>query len=285
MSINKRESRLAAAIELLHEASLVHDDLVDRSEVRRGIPTMQMVNGEGMALLIGDYMVFRGLKLILDAAESRNDIVLAQELANIGLNIAHGEIDQLDRYLNRQDFHERMSMDNYLGVIAKKTAAFFAGCAEAGAALAGANSNGRKIYREFGMNMGIVFQIVDDLMDVIGDVKIARKSLRNNLSEGTITLPMIHAQRLYSNDQALCRLANGETLDRQAQDALYRRLSDGRVLSLCEETMDRYAKRAETCLQQMPNNIYRMGLSDLLGYVKECPWGGLGNKVNGRKEE
>ena len=93
---------------------------------------MQMHNGSGLALLIGDYMIFRGLKLVLDAARSREDIFLAQELANTGLNIAHGEADQLDRYLRQQSWEDRMSMSNYLDIIAKKTAAFFAGCSEGG---------------------------------------------------------------------------------------------------------------------------------------------------------
>lgn len=284
VTINGRESHLAAAIELLHEASLVHDDLVDRSDIRRGSPSMQMVKGEGLALLIGDYMVFRGLKLILDAAESRNDIVLAQELANTGLQIAHGEAAQLDRYLNQRGLEDRMSMDNYLDLIAKKTAAFFAGCAEAGATLAGANIALRKIYREFGMNMGIVFQMMDDLIDILGDPKIARKSLWSNLSEGTVTLPMIHAWELYPDDRALRHLANGKLLDARLQAALYRRLASKEVLALSGETMNRYVVKANEYLSQMPNNIYRMGLADLFDYIKHCPWGGLDSKINKKRD-
>jgi geranylgeranyl pyrophosphate synthase len=241
---------------------------------------MQKSKGEGLALLIGDYMVFRGLKLILDAAESRNDILLAQELANAGLQIAHGEAEQLDRYLKQQRLEERMQMDNYLDLIAKKTAAFFAGCAEAGAALAGAEMKVRKLYREFGMNMGIVFQMMDDLMDVIGDPKKARKSLRNNLSEGTVTLPMIHARELYPEDQSLIRLAKGEPLDSRAETYLYRKLASKKVLQRCEETMRSYMETTKEYLNQMPRNIYSMGLADLFDYVTQCPWGGLEGKIN-----
>ena len=214
VSVDGRESRLAAAIELLHEASLVHDDLVDRAQVRRGVPTVQMENGQGLALLIGDYMVFRGLKLVLDAAESRQDILLAQELANAGLQIAHGEADQLDRYLRRLDWDERMSLAHYLDVIAKKTAAFFAGCCEAGAAMAGAPAGPcARPTAEFGHNLGIYFQIMDDLMDVLGDAGVARKSLRNNLAEGTVTLPMIHAWQLHPRSALLRKVAEASPLD------------------------------------------------------------------------
>jgi len=282
--VNGRELRLAAAIELFHEASLIHDDLVDRSYIRRGVPSMQVVNGDGLALLIGDYMIFRGLKLILDSAETKNDIILAKELANTGLQIAHGEADQLDRYLNKRGLEDRMSLDNYLNVIAKKTAAFFAGCAEVGATLAGANAEQQEVYREFGMNMGIVFQIMDDLMDIFGDPKIAHKTLRNNISEGTITLPMIHAWELYSNDWAICRVASGKPLDQRLQDSLYQKLASKEVLTLSEKTMNRYVVQTEKYLSQMPNNIYRLGLIDLFDYIRHCPWGGLEKKINKKKK-
>jgi geranylgeranyl pyrophosphate synthase len=285
VALNGRESQMAAAIELLHEASLIHDDLVDRSEVRRGKPTIQMVNGQGLALLIGDYMVFRGLKLILDAAETKTDIVLAQELANTGLSIAHGEVDQLDRYLKQQQWTERASMATYLELIAKKTAAFFAGCAEAGAALGGADATIRKIYREFGMNMGIVFQMMDDLIDIFGDPKTAKKSLQNNVSEGTVTLPMIHAWELYPDDPDLCRLARGGPLDKDLNEKVYRRFASEQVLCRSRQTIQIYTEKAAECLRQMPLNIYRMGLMDLLDYIKDCSWGGLDSrtKLNGRE--
>jgi octaprenyl-diphosphate synthase len=284
VSANGRQSKVATAIELLHEASLVHDDLVDRSEMRRGTPTMQMQHGEGLALLIGDYLVFRGLKLVLDAAETRTDILLAQELANTGLQIAHGEADQLDRYLRRMDPGERMSMASYLDVIAKKTAAFFAGCAECGAALAGAGRQLRAVYREYGMNFGVYFQMSDDLMDVAGNPAVALKSLRNNLTEGTVTLPMIHALALYPGDARLQQLASTGTVDPAAQEDLYRILGSEPVIARCRETMETYFQKAQGLLAQMPVNIYRSGLADLLDYIRYCPWGGLGPALEGKRE-
>lgn len=275
--LSQREARLAAAIELLHEASLVHDDLVDRSEVRRGHPTVQMTNEEGLALLIGDYMVFRGLKLVLDAAQTREDIVLAQQLANTGLSIAHGEAQQLDRYLHRHDFRRRMSREDYLDVIAKKTASFFAGCAEAGAALAGADLPLRKVYREFGMRLGIFFQMTDDLIDIIGDHRAAQKSLRNNLAEGTVTLPMIQAWKLHPENPLLQALAKGRALDAAEQKSLYRLMSAPDVMAGTRSLMAQYVGEARRLTSRMPINIYRSGLGDLLDYVESCPWGGFGS--------
>jgi len=243
---------------------------------------MQMVNGEGLALLIGDYMVFRGLKLILDAAETKTDILLAQELANTGLLIAHGEADQLNRYLYQHDLKERMSFDAYLDLIAKKTAAFFAGCAEAGAAIGGGDPALRRIYRDFGMNMGIVFQMKDDLIDVLGNAKVARKTLRNNLSEGTVTLPMIHAWELYPTNPSMLRFVRGDALDARSQATLYRTLASREVRARCEETINRFSAQADECLSRMPVNIYRTGLVDLFEYIKECSWGGFQRPVKGK---
>jgi octaprenyl-diphosphate synthase len=268
-----REVRLAAAIELLHEASLVHDDLVDRSELRRGVPTVHMHSGQGMALLIGDYMVFRGLKMILDCAKTLNDIAIAQQLADAGLAIAHGEAEQLDRVMNRTTLESRMSMDEYLGIIAKKTAAFFAGCAEAGAAAAGASEGLRRVYREFGMAMGIAFQMVDDLIDVYGDGERAQKTLRNNANEGTITLPMIRAYELSPQDPAWEPLVRGD--QDAAFDGLAKLLSDPRVRERCTQDARDAIASARSWLEKMPSNIYRLGLYDLLDFVSTGPWGGL----------
>lgn len=271
----KREYKLASAIELLHEASLIHDDIVDKSDLRRGAPTLQMSQGEGLSLLIGDYMIFQGLKLILDSAESRNDILLARELMETGLSIAQGEAEQLDRYLNRNHITQRMSMETYIGIIAKKTAAFFAGCSDAGAALAGASNEHRDIYREFGMNLGLVFQMLDDIIDIIGDESFAQKTLKNNMNEGTITLPAIYAWEHFPDNESLIKLANCIQLSDDDQHELYGIFCSEIVMSSCRNFVKKYIDETERCLALMPKNIYTFGLYDLFDYIKRCPWGGM----------
>lgn len=277
--LGRREVRMAAAIELFHEASLIHDDLVDRGTVRRGKPTIQMNGGAALALLVGDYMVFRALKLLLDSAESERDIGLAQELANTGLEIAHGEVEQLDSYLNRHRDPDRMSMKTYLNIIGKKTASFFAGCCEGGAAFAGADASVRAVYNDFGMNLGMVFQIVDDLMDIMGDQSKAMKSLHNNIVEGTVTLPMIHAHELDPRDPTLRKLVDLEEIDDEEQRRLYERLADPEIITRCRTTMDAFTGKAEAALRQIQPSVFREALGDLLDYVQKCPWGGLEDKL------
>jgi geranylgeranyl pyrophosphate synthase len=273
--INKRESRFASAIELLHEASLIHDDLVDKSELRRGNPTLQMTHGEGLSLLVGDYMIFQSLKLILDAAESKQDILLARELADTGIHIAHGEAEQLERYLHQRDTHERMNINNYIGIIAKKTAAFFAGCAEAGAAIGGGEVEMRSIFRDFGMNLGLLFQMQDDMMDIYGNEKSAQKSLKNNISEGTMTLPLIHAWQIYSEDEIIQKLVKLELLNSDELKYLYQLLSDQKIISACKNTIFTYQEKAAAQLSLMPKNIYTLGLADIFEYIKQFSWGGM----------
>lgn len=274
-NVNGRESRLASAIELFHEASLVHDDLVDRAQMRRGTPTIQMSGGEGLALLVGDYLIFRGLKLVLDAAQTTDDIRLAREMADTGLSIARGEAEQLDRYLSRFESPDRATMPAYIDLIAKKTAGFFAGCAEAGAAMGGADAATRVIFREFGMHMGIAFQMVDDVLDVAGDLEAAQKTLRSNVDEGTITLPMIHALALHSGNRELKALVAGRTLSAKARQRVARLLARADVLRACDTTIEQYVAKAKGWLAKAPLNIYRLGLEDLLDYVQMCPWGNI----------
>jgi geranylgeranyl pyrophosphate synthase len=274
MRINGRESRLASAIELFHEASLVHDDLVDRAQLRRGAPTIQMSSGEGLALLVGDYLLFRGLKLVLDAAEGAEDIRLARELADTGLNVAMGEAEQLDRYLRRLQDPQRLHMSTYIDLIAKKTAGLFAACAEAGAAMEGADESMRLQFREFGRNLGIAFQMIDDVMDVAGDAAAAQKTLRSNLGEGTVTLPMIHALAAAPHHAPLLTLSQTPDTDSEAYREFSALLQHPDTLKACADSIDAYATLARTALVQVPLNIYRVGLEDLLDYICDCPWGG-----------
>ncbi|MEM8998430.1 MAG: polyprenyl synthetase family protein [Acidobacteriota bacterium] len=273
--LGPREIRLAASLELMHEASLVHDDLVDRSTVRRGQPTLQVDHGAAMALIVGDYMVFRALKLALDGAESMRDVRLAQQMADTGLAIAHGEVDQLQSYMERRGDPRRLTLDDYFDVIAKKTAAFFAGCAEGGAALAGADGPRRQAYRDFGMAMGMVFQMVDDLVDVMGDPDKAMKSLYSNLEEGTVTLPMIHAYTLHPEHPALGKMARGEDLDADEQAGLYALLATEGVLDRCRASLRERRREAVEALHQLPPSLFREALGDLLDFVSVGPWGGL----------
>jgi geranylgeranyl pyrophosphate synthase len=124
--------------------------------------------------------------------------------------------------------------------------------------------------------------MVDDVMDVFGDSDKARKTLRNDLAEGTVTLPVIHAYEAFPDDPALERFSRGKPLTDNERDSLYRLLRDDEILRRCSESIRRHAALAERELHAMPANIFRMGLADVLAYVTQCPWGGLEDALGGQ---
>ena len=254
------EIRIAAAIELLHEASLVHDDLIDRSSTRRGCPTMHAGHGEERALLIGDLLLLSAVRLLADSAKSRRDLAVGRILAAAGIEMVRGELDQLDR----RSGSRAMTMGDYLAVVSQKTARFLAACAEGGAALAGAPPRLRSAYRSFGEGLGIAFQMADDIVDATGDRDVAGKPVRKDARNGVVTLPMIHAHRLAGDHPAIAKLAAGESLARADEDAIYELVADEAVLRASLVTLEHHVAAARVQLRLLAPNRYRLGLEDVL---------------------
>jgi geranylgeranyl pyrophosphate synthase len=254
------EIRVAAAIELLHEASLVHDDLTDRSSTRRGWPTMHSVHGEERALLIGDLLLLIAVRLLVDTARSRRDLTVGRILAAAGIEMVRGELDQLDGRTGSR----AVTMADYLAVVSRKTAQFFAACAESGAALAGVPPGLRSVYRRFGNSLGIAFQMADDIVDATGDCNVAGKPVRHDARNGVVTLPMIHAHRLAGDHPAIAKLAASESLARADEDAIYELLADEAVRRASLVTLEHHVAAARAQLSLLAPNRYRLGLEDLL---------------------
>ena len=268
LEIKGRESQFASAIELLHEASLIHADSTDKKGVECSQSPLQKIHDQGLSLLISDYLIFQGLKLILDAADSGEDDFLAKELANARISIARAEVERLERYLNRDGIYDRMSTANYFGIIANKTAAFFSGCSEAGAALGGADNEQRKNFREFGVNLGLLLHMMDDMLELLGEESIAKKNLKNTMNEGFVTLPIIHAWELYPNHNILEKLANNEAINGEDTEKLYSMIVDENVIYTCKNTIQKHINKITINLEAMPKNVYSLGLADILEYVK-----------------
>ena len=173
----------AVGLELLHTASLVHDDVVDESSERRGQASVNATYNNKVAVLVGDYILSTALLYV----SYTNDQRIVQNLADLGRTLASGEILQLSNIQN-QDISE----DVYYQVIRQKTAALFESCASIGALSAGASEEEVKAAGEFGQNLGIMFQIRDDIFDYF-DSKEIGKPTGNDMAEGKLTLPVIYA--------------------------------------------------------------------------------------------
>jgi geranylgeranyl pyrophosphate synthase len=174
----------AACCELLHTASLIHDDVIDEASLRRGIPTLNYRYGNEIAVVVGDYM----LALVLEALTEERDFALTGMLLTTSKQLGLGVIEEV---LNRNNF--RLSVQKYYEVIHYKTAALFGLCTSMGAYLGGAGPEIVALATEYGEHVGMAFQIVDDLLDVLQDAAHTGKPAFSDLREGRITLPWIHA--------------------------------------------------------------------------------------------
>lgn len=173
----------AVGLELLHTASLIHDDVVDNSPERRAQPSVNALYDNKIAVLVGDYLLSTALHHI----SATNSTTISEYFATVGKTLASGEILQLSN-IHRQDFSE----DAYYEVIKLKTAALFEACCVIGALSSGASDLDIQKARSFGQNLGIIFQIRDDVFDYFDSPEIG-KPTGNDLSEGKLTLPVIYA--------------------------------------------------------------------------------------------
>ena len=181
--VNDVTLRSAVGLELLHTASLVHDDVVDESKERRGQASVNEEYNNKVAVLVGDYVLSTAL---LNISYTNNSDIL-RSIAELGRNLSNGEILQLSNIQNTE-----FSEDIYYDVIKMKTAALFESCCEVGTLSVNANERQIELAKEFGRNLGIIFQIRDDIFDYY-DSKEIGKPTGNDMAEGKLTLPVLYA--------------------------------------------------------------------------------------------
>ncbi|QNM96476.1 polyprenyl synthetase family protein [Chitinimonas koreensis] len=184
---------LAAVVEFIHTATLLHDDVVDESSLRRGRDTANAMFGNAASVLVGDFLYSRAFQMMVGV----NDMRVMQVLADATNVIAEGEVLQL---MNIGD--AELDEADYLKVIRYKTAKLFEAAARLGALLSKSDAATEDAMARFGMHLGTAFQIVDDVLDYSGDAGEIGKNLGDDLAEGKCTLPLIHAMRLGTAEQA-----------------------------------------------------------------------------------
>ena len=190
----KHHHDLAAVVEFIHTATLLHDDVVDESELRRGRATASSLFGNAASVLVGDFLYSRAFQMMVEVGDMR----VMQTLADATNVIAEGEVLQL---LNCHDANVEAS--NYLHVIHCKTAKLFEAAMRLGAILAGADETSERAVAKYGMHLGTAFQLVDDVLDYSGDEQETGKNLGDDLAEGKPTLPLIYAMQHGDAAQAM----------------------------------------------------------------------------------
>ncbi len=249
---------MAVAVEVLHTATLVHDDAIDHSLLRRGRPTINKIWGEDKAILLGDYLLARAEELV---SETQN-LHVVRLFAQTIMTIADGELGQAFNAFNLGQTREQ-----YLARISAKTASLITLATESGAILSQAPPRMVAALREYGYSLGIAFQIVDDILDFIGDEAEMGKPTGSDLAEGTLTLPAMLVLERYPGDNPIRRLFQHEG-DRQENVRLAIELvTDSGLLEECHQVASDYCLRACRHLGLLPANPARRSLEELAQYV------------------
>jgi len=238
--INDKALQGAAALEMLHNASLIHDDVIDEAEQRRGLPTINNVWSNHVAVLVGDFFVTGALRCGVATGDGR----ILSALADMGRDLSLGEIDQVDIARNH-DINE----DTYMEIIRAKTASLFECCAAVGGYANDAPQTAIDELRRYARLLGICFQIKDDTFDYYHD-PIIGKPTGNDLREGKVTLPLIYALNradMPEHDQMLA-LVNKETLTQEDIDKLIDFAKRAGGIDYAYKTMERLRDEASTIL-------------------------------------
>lgn len=251
---------LAAAIELIHTATLLHDDVVDNSSLRRGNKTANTIWGNEASVLVGDFLYSRAFQLIVKLKNF--------EILNIFSNatnlIAEGEVMQL---LNCHD--PDTTEATYFEVIQRKTAKLFEVATQTGAALSTLSPEPLRAMQHYGMQLGIAYQLIDDALDYNSSAEQMGKNIGNDLSEGKPTLPLIHAMRQGSKSEiALIRKAI-KTGSTKNLDSILTIIESTGAIQYTASAAKQYATHAKNSLAHIPDSPYRQALNDLTEFVVE----------------
>ena len=253
-SQNSQRFNLAAVVEFIHTATLLHDDVVDESKLRRGNPTANEAFGNPASVLVGDFLYSRAFQMMVDAKDMRVMQVLA-DATNI---IAEGEVMQLINMHNAA-----LDEASYLAVIRSKTAKLFEASARVGAILAGADREMETACADFGQALGTAFQVIDDVLDYSGETSLMGKNMGDDLREGKTTLPLIAAmQRGTLEQRQLIQSAiqNGSV---SMLDQVIQIVRDTGALEVAREAAALEARRAVAAARRLPNNPFSSCLTHL----------------------
>jgi len=249
---------MASASELMHIATLVHDDAIDKANMRRGRATINSIWGVDRAIIFGDYLFAKAAEFAVATGSLRVVGLFSETLGAI----SHGELRQgFSAYKLEQTF------DEYLERITGKTAALFALATEGGAVLGGASEESIKALRDFGINLGISFQIVDDILDFTATEKELGKPVASDLIQGTMTLPSMMLLERYPGDNPVKRIFNhdGDSHEnvREAIDLLRK----SSIIEDCYKVASDYSEKARRNLHDIPDNKNRQALLALADFV------------------
>ncbi len=247
---------LAAAIEMLHTATLVHDDLIDGSLLRRGIPTLNAQWSPGATVLTGDFIFAKAARLAAETGSVRVMQLFAETLAII----VNGEITQMF------SSHGLASREDYYRRIYAKTASMFELATSAAAVLSPVGEDIVEAVRKFGYHVGMAFQVVDDILDFTGEQVRVGKPVASDLRQGLITLPALYYYDANPNDTRMRAVIQGNVADRDLESLIFDIRTSGAIKEALDEAHE-FVERGVRELNQLPPNTVRQSLAEIAYYI------------------
>jgi octaprenyl-diphosphate synthase len=255
---NDEHIRIAAIMEMIHHATLLHDDVIDDGRKRRGVPTVNSLWGNESAVLLGDFVLSRVFTMAADIEPST-----ARIIAETAVRVCHGELRQVVQKRNWE-----LPEDQYIEVITEKSASFFASCCRLGATLSQARPEQAEATSRFGLNAGIAFQIMDDLLDIAGDESRMGKTAQSDFAQDKPTLALIHLLRTANASDRADALAalNGRTESRRRLVAM---LADHGSVQYARRQAGEYVAKAIDQLSAFPANDTREKLRETAHFMAD----------------
>ncbi len=250
---------LAASVELLHTATLVHDDVIDNSLFRRGLPTLNASWSPGATILTGDYLFARSAELSAETENVRIVKIFAQTL----MTIVGGELQQLF-----SDGHGQVpTQEEYYQRIYAKTASLFAAGTQTGGILCGAPEPEIEALRNYGYHLGMAFQIIDDILDFRGDEDLIGKPVANDLRQGIATLPVMHFNQKSPNHPTIMKAVRRERVTDQEILAVVEQIRASGCVETAMEQARQFVRQAQASLETLPDIPYRQAMVGLADYT------------------
>jgi octaprenyl-diphosphate synthase len=250
----------ASVVEFIHTATLVHDDIIDDSELRRGRLAVHSRWGNDITVLLGDYLYIKSMAMAL----TQDSLDVIRLLCDVTLRMIEGELYQLTKQ-GDVDITE----DEHFEIIRRKTAYLFSGCAQIGGKLGNVSAEQEEALRQYGFNLGIAFQLVDDLLDFTAEEEILGKPIGGDLREGKVTLPIIYLMQRAdgSASDLVRRIVNERTVTPESWREVKQLLAEHRATDAAYRRAVEFAAAAKACLSVFPPTPERDALHALPDYV------------------
>ncbi|HEV8375471.1 MAG TPA: polyprenyl synthetase family protein [Candidatus Polarisedimenticolia bacterium] len=252
----ERDVLFASVFEFIHTATLVHDDVIDGATIRRGRSSLNAQWGNSLTVLLGDYLYIKSMSMALTA----DDLRVIKILADITLRMIEGELIQ-----QRRLGEVGVSAEEHLEIVRRKTACLFSGCSLVGGVLAGIGRERETALENYGLNLGMAFQLVDDMLDFTSDERTLGKPVGSDLREGKVTLPLIYLLEKGdpSHRKRVCAVLEDRDFSRVPSAELVELVREHGTLDRTRDLARQYGERARMELRHFPDNVARRALETL----------------------